>query len=139
MKVPALRIEINGELMAEAGAEDLSLLTGQVGLGVGPSGALDVGPLMFSAMGLAVAGPTPRQFTWGHGMELTPGDRVTFQVIETDTPSPPSKVRGTPSAAQFASPAASAERSSRGESWCRPTHPAGAGLLSCVIQSSGVV
>lgn len=137
MRNPALRIEINGERIAEAGAEGLSLLTGQVGLGVGASGALEAGHLMFSAMGLAVSGPTPRRFTRGHGIELTPGDRGVFQVIETENPSPPSKVMGTPSAAQLASPAASAERSSRAESLCRPTHPAGGGLVSCVIQSSG--
>ena len=38
MKVPALRIEVNGEFVAIAGAPDLSMLSGQVAFGAtGPN------------------------------------------------------------------------------------------------------
>jgi hypothetical protein len=105
MKIPALRIEINGKQVAVAGAEGLSLLSGQVGLGAGSKGNIDLESIVFSVMGLDVAGTPPRQLTWVDGIQLKPGDRVTFEVVETESPTPPSNVRRTPSAEQLAAAA----------------------------------
>lgn len=106
MKIPALRIEINGELLAIAGAEDLSILTGQVGFGANKDCTIDTSQVMFSVMGLAVQGPQPRQLTWGNGVQLKLGDRVTFEVAEVEQPSPPHQVLRTPSSAELATAAA---------------------------------
>jgi hypothetical protein len=108
MKIPALRVEVNGEVIAIAGAEGLSLLTGQVGFGAGPNRAIDVSEVMFSVMGLAAQGPQPRQLAWGKDIQLKLGDRVTFQFVEVEQPSPPAEALRTPSSAELA--AASAER-----------------------------
>jgi hypothetical protein len=110
MKFPALRVEINGELLAIAGAEDLSLLTGTVGFGAGPNCTVDVSKVMLSVMGLAVQGPHPQQLTWGNGVQLKLGDRVTFEVTEVEQPSPPSKVLRTPSSADLSAVAAAEKK-----------------------------
>ncbi len=103
MKIPALRIEINGKQIAVAGAEKFSLLSGQVSLGSGSSTSIDLGKIGFNVIGLDVAGTQPRQLTWGDGVQLKLGDRVAFEVVETDTPTPPSSTRRTPSATELAS------------------------------------
>lgn len=113
MKVPALRVEINGELVTIAGAENLDILTGNVGFGASPSGGIEVSNVMFLVMGLAVHGPNPRQLTWGNDIKLGPGDRVTFEVIETEQPSPPDKVLSTPSSDELAAASAAKKRQSR--------------------------
>ncbi len=105
MKIPALRVEVNGELVAIAGAEDLSLLTGQVGFGAGQNRAIDVSKVMFTIMGLAIHGPQPRQLTWGNGIQLKLGDRVTFEITEVEQPSKPNKVLRTPSSTELAAAA----------------------------------
>lgn len=51
MKIPALRVEVNGELIAIAGAEDLSILTGQVGFGAGKNQAINTSQVMFKQQG----------------------------------------------------------------------------------------
>ena len=106
MKIPALRIEVNGELIAIAGAEDLSILTGQVGFGAGKDRAINIGHVVFSVMGLAVHGPQPRQLTWGRDVQLKLGDRVTFEITEVEQPSTPQTVLRTPSSAELAAAAA---------------------------------
>src|SRR6266496_3481944 len=113
MKIPALRIEINGTQIAVAGAENLSLLSGQVALGAGSSGSIDLGKIVFSVIGIDIAGTQPRQLTWGDGVQLKPGDRVTFEVVETETPTPPSNVRRTPSAEELNSAALAEERAAK--------------------------
>lgn len=105
MKTPALRVEVNGKLVAIAGASDLSLLTGTIGLGSGKGQKLDPSEIVFSVMGLNVHGAQPRQLTWGNGIKLQPGDRVTFEVVEVEQPSPPDKVLASPSSAQLAAEA----------------------------------
>ena len=105
MKIAALRIEINGKQVAVAGAEGLALLTGHVGIGAGSSGKLDAGVIVFNVIGLATAANQPRQLTWADGVRLVPGDRVTFEVVETDTPTPPSNTRDSPSPEQLAAAA----------------------------------
>jgi hypothetical protein len=102
MKIPALRVEINGELIAVAGADDLSLLSGTVGLGTGKGQSLDASEVMLSVMGLKVNCPQPRQLTWGNGVKLKRGDRVTFEIVEVEHPSPPDKVLDSPSPTQLA-------------------------------------
>jgi hypothetical protein len=42
MKIPALRIEVNGELVALAGAEGLDILSGQVAFGASETGGIEV-------------------------------------------------------------------------------------------------
>jgi hypothetical protein len=101
MKVPALRIEVNGQLIAVAGAPGLSLLTGTVGLGSGQAPQIDASAIMFSVMGLAVTTTQPRQLTWGKEVKLKQGDRVTFQVVEVEDPSPPDQTISSPSASQL--------------------------------------
>lgn len=113
MKVPALRVEVNGELVAIAGAEGLSLLTGQVAFGAGPSSTIDREAVMFSVMGLALGGTQPSQLSWASDVRLKLGDKVTFQVVEVEHPSPPSKVLRTPSPTDLAA-AAAAEKKQRG-------------------------
>lgn len=111
MKVPALRIEVNGELVAVAGAPDLSILSGQVAFGAtGPNRIIDTSSTVFSVMGLAINGPQPRQLTWANGLELKVGDRVTFELVEVSDPSPPEKVLATPSSAELAREAAKKKR-----------------------------
>lgn len=109
MKIPALRVEVNGELVAIAGAEDLSILTGQVGFGAGKGWAINVGHVVFSIMGLAVHGPQPRQLSWGGDVQLKLGDRVTFEITEVEQPSMPQAVLPTPSSAELAA-ASTAEK-----------------------------
>lgn len=112
MMIPALRIEINGELVAIAGAEDLSILTGQVGFGAGKDRTINTSQVMLSVMGLAVQGPKPRQLTWANGVQLKLGDRVTFEFTEVEQPSPPHQVLRTPSSTELAA-AAAAEKNQK--------------------------
>jgi hypothetical protein len=115
MKIPALRVEVNGELVAIAGAEGLSVLSGQVSFGAGPNRAIDVSHVMFSLMGLAVHGPQPRQFTWGNDVQLKLGDKVTFQITEVDQPSPPNKILRSPSIEELAEAAEVEKRGGSGK------------------------
>jgi hypothetical protein len=112
MKIPALRVEINGELVTIAGAEGLDILSGQVCFGASPSGGIAVSRVVFGVMGLSVHGPNPRQLTWGNEVKLRLGDRITFEIAEVHQPSPPEKVVGTPSSDELAA-AATAEKKQR--------------------------
>lgn len=105
MKVPALRIEVNGQLIAVAGAEGLSLLTATVGLGSGTGAAISASQTMFGVMGISLHGARPQQLNWASGVKLQPGDTISFQVVEVEQPSQPDKVISTPSAAQLAAEA----------------------------------
>ena len=113
MKVPALHIEINGEPVAVAGAEGLSLLSAHVGIGVGSSGALDIQTVMFSVLGIDVTSAQPRQLSWGNGIQLKLGDRVTLEVVETADPTPPNRILHTPSSEQLSAAAAAPKRSAK--------------------------
>ena len=113
MPVPALRVEINGELVAIAGAEGLSLLSGSVGFAADEGRTLATPEIMFSIMGLAVIGPQPRQLKWGNSVRLKTGDRVTFQLVETDDPSTPDQALSSPSSAQLAAQAAAEKKPRR--------------------------
>jgi hypothetical protein len=110
MKIPALRIEINGELVAIAGAEGLSILSGQVAFGAAKDCTIDTSRVMFSVMGLAIQDPQPRQLTWGNCVQLQLGDRVTFEIAEVEEPSPPHQVLRTPSSAELAAATAVKQR-----------------------------
>lgn len=114
MKIPALRVEINGKLIAVAGAEELSVLMGSVAFGAGPNRAITISQVKLGVMGLAIHGPQPRQLTWGNGIELTLGDRVTFEVAEVEQPSPPDQILRTPSSEELAA-AADKEMGSEGD------------------------
>ena len=105
MKYPALRIEVNGTLVAIAGASDLSMLTGTVGLGSGKNVGLNASDILFSVMGLAVHGEQPRQLTWCKSITLQAGDKVTFQVVDAEQPTPPDQTLRTPSSAELAAEA----------------------------------
>jgi hypothetical protein len=113
MKLPALRVELNGELVAVAGAEGLSLLSGQVGFGAGSANAIHAGAAVFSVIGLALGGEQPRQLSWANNVQLNLGDKVTFQVVEVEHPSPASQTLKVPSSEQLAR-AAAAEKQPRG-------------------------
>lgn len=113
MKIPALRIEVNGELVAFAGAEGLDILSGQVAFGARPAGGLDVSRVALGVMGLSVHGSSPQQLTWGNEIKLKLGDRVTFEIAEVDDPSPPDQVLGTPSEAELAAAAATQQKRPR--------------------------
>jgi hypothetical protein len=102
MSIPALRIEVNGELIAVAGAEDLSLLMGTVGFGADKGENLDASKIMLSVMGLAVNRPQPQRLTWGKSVKLKVGDRVAFELVEVDNPTPPDEILGSPSPAELA-------------------------------------
>ena len=54
MNIPALRVEVNGELVAIAGASGLSLLSGTIGLGSGQGQTIDASEIVFSIMGLNI-------------------------------------------------------------------------------------
>ena len=111
MKVPALRIEVNGELVAVAGAPGLSMLSGQVAFGAaGPNRIIDTSSVVFNVMGLALGGQQPRQLTWANGLQLKVGDKVTFEIVEVSEPSPPGEVLATPSSAELAREAAKQTR-----------------------------
>jgi hypothetical protein len=113
MKIPALRIEVNGELVALAGAEGLDILSGQVAFGASPTGGIDVSKVALSVMGLAVTGANPRQLTWGNGIKLAPGDRVSFEIVEVEQPSPPDEILATPTSNELAAAAATERKQAR--------------------------
>lgn len=101
MKIPALRVEVNGILVAVAGADGLSLLTGMIGLGSGEGTQLDESHIMLSVMGLNVHATQPQQLTWAKGLKLEKGDRVTFEIVQTEQPSEPDQVIASPSSKQL--------------------------------------
>ena len=105
MTLPAVRVEINGELVAVAGADGLSLLTAGIGLGSGQDASINASDILLNVMGVDAHSPQPRQFTWAKGRKLKPGDRVTFQVVLVEEPSPPDGILKTPSPAQLAAEA----------------------------------
>jgi hypothetical protein len=110
MKVPALRIEVNGELIAVAGAPNLSMLSGQVAFGAsGPNRVIDTSSILLNVMGLALNGTQPCQLTWGNGLALKVGDKVTIEIVEVSDPNPPGRVLATPSSAELAREAAKQE------------------------------
>jgi hypothetical protein len=114
VKVPALRVEVNGEVVALAGGEHLDMLSGQVGFGASPTDGINVSRVFLNVMGLAVHGPNPRQLTWGNDIKLKLGDRITFEITELDQPSPPDSVLKTPSSDELAfAAAAAAEKKQR--------------------------
>jgi hypothetical protein len=102
MKIPALRVEVNGELIAVAGGENISNLMGTVGFGAGQNLNITTSDTFFMVMGLAVNCPQPQQLTWGNGTKLKLGDRVTFEIVEVELPSPPDQILNSPSPAQLA-------------------------------------
>ncbi|WP_312512475.1 hypothetical protein [Massilia sp.] len=106
MKIPALRIEVNGELIAFAGAEGLDILSGQVVFGASPTGGIEVSRVALGVMGLVAHDSSPRQLTWGNGIRLAPGDRVTFEIVEVEQPSPPDQIVGSPTSDELAAAAA---------------------------------
>ncbi|GAB3773729.1 hypothetical protein GCM10028796_46620 [Ramlibacter monticola] len=102
MTIPAIRIEVNGELVAVAGAKDASLLTASLGLGAGAEKDLAFERPVFSVMALVgVAGDAPRQLSWCDHVHLRKGDRVTFELVEVDEATPPSKALSTPSSTEL--------------------------------------
>jgi hypothetical protein len=56
MKIPVLRVEVNGQLVAIAGAENLDILSGQVGFGASPTGGIEVSRVIFGVMGKTFPG-----------------------------------------------------------------------------------
>ena len=114
MKIPALRIEVNGDLVAIAGAEDLSMLTGTIGLGAGEGACITASNILLNVMGLALRGDQPRQLSWCKNISLNAGDKVTFQIVEVEQPSEPDQTLLSPSAAELAAEAASS-RNKRGK------------------------
>jgi hypothetical protein len=102
MKLTALRVEVNGESLAIAGAEGLTLLTGMVSVGSGQESTIDPSKILVCVMGMDVYSPQPRQLTWGTEIKLKPGDRVTFQVVKVEHASAPDSTVNTPSSAQLA-------------------------------------
>ena len=113
MKIPALRIEVNGEVVALAGAEGLDILSGQVAFGASPTGGIEVSRVALGVMGLAVHGPSPRQLTWANGIKLGLGDRVTFEIAEVEQPTPPDGILGAPTSAELAAAAAAERKQAR--------------------------
>jgi hypothetical protein len=113
MNSPALRIEVNGELVALAGAEDLDIFSGQVAFGASPTGGIAISRVALGVMGLAGHGPSPRQLSWGNGIKLGLGDRVTFEITEAEQPSPPDEILGTPTSDELAAVAAAEKKPSR--------------------------
>lgn len=113
MKIPALRIEVNGQLVALAGAEGLDILSGTVAFGASPTGGIEVSRVQCLVMGLAVHGPNPQQLTWGNQIELKLGDRITFEIAEVDQPTAPEKVLRTPSSDDLVAVAAAEKTKAR--------------------------
>ncbi|MET0857483.1 MAG: hypothetical protein ABWY27_12085 [Telluria sp.] len=113
MKIPALRVEVNGQLVAIAGAENLDILYGQVGFEASRTGGIEVSRVTVGVIGLAVHGPNPLQLTWGNEIKLVLGDRITFEIAEVDQPSAPEKVLRTPSSDELAAVAAAEKKRRR--------------------------
>jgi hypothetical protein len=110
MKIPALRIEVNGHLVAIAGAKDLSMLTGTVGLGAGENANINASNILLSVMGLALHGDQPQQLSWCKNISLQAGDRVTFQVVEVEQPSSPDQTLRSPSTSELSAEASGSRR-----------------------------
>lgn len=102
MKIPAIRVEINGKLIAIAGKENISFLSGHIGIGVGSMAKIDVHNIAFGVIGVETTGSQSRQLTWSDGIKIAPGDKVTFEVIETENPTPPTNAIRTPSTEELA-------------------------------------
>jgi hypothetical protein len=101
MTIPAIRVELNGQLVTIAGAEGLAMLTTTFGLGAAKGNHIDPTKVLFNVMGLDIHGKPPRQLTWGSNLALRPGDRVTLEIVQVDQPSFPDQVLVTPSAEQL--------------------------------------
>lgn len=101
MPFPALLIKVNAQLVATAGAENLSLLTATIGLGSGTEKYIDAGSTMFGVMGLDLHSSQPRQLNWGSEIKLNEGDQVTVEIVQVDQSTPPDKVLSSPSPAQL--------------------------------------
>ena len=101
MKLPALRIEINGQLVAIAGAENLSLLTATIGFGSGAQKYVAAENAMFGVMGLDLHSPQPKQLNWASDIRLKDGDKVTIEIVQVEQTTPPDKTLSTPSSAQL--------------------------------------
>ena len=115
MTFPAIRVEVNGELVAVAGARDASLLTGSLGLGAGADKEVGFDMSVFSVMALVgIAGDTPQQLSWCNQVHLRKGDRVTFELVEVDEATPPSRVLRTPSSKELRA-VAQAEKKGQGK------------------------
>ena len=101
MTIPALRIKVNGQLVAIAGGENLSLLTATIGLGSGANKYIAAGSVMFGVMGLDLHSSQPKQLNWGSEIKLKVGDQVTIEIVQVEQTSPPDKVLSSPSSAQL--------------------------------------
>ncbi len=101
MKIPALRIEINGQLVAIAGAENLSLLTASVGFGAGSEKNIEATNSMFGVMGLDLHSSQPKQLNWASEINLKEGDKVTIEIVQVEQATPPDSIISTPSPAQL--------------------------------------
>jgi len=101
MTVPALRIKVNGQLVAIAGGENLSLLTATIGLGSGADKYIPAGSVVFGVMGLDLHSSQPKQLNWGSDIKLKEGDQVTIEIVQVEQTTPPDKVLSSPSPAQL--------------------------------------
>ncbi len=101
MTVPALRIKVNGHLIATAGAENLSLLTATIGLGSGAEKYIEAGSVVFGVMGLDLHSSQPKQLNWGSEIKLREGDVVTIEIVRVEKTTPPDKVLSSPSSTQL--------------------------------------
>ncbi len=101
MTISAIRVEVNSQLVAVAGAEGLSMLTASLGLGSGKGSHIDPMNVLFSVMGVDVHSKQPRQLSWCDGLTLRPGDRVTLEVVQVEQPTAPDQVLTTPSTEQL--------------------------------------
>jgi len=92
----ALRVQINDEAPVVGGASDLGVLNAIVGCTgkLGPAAVPyheDQAPDFFISLGgltLRARGGTDEHLSWLSQRPLAPGDRITVEIIETDTADP---------------------------------------------------
>jgi hypothetical protein len=119
----AIEVELNGQRLTVAGANDLSVLTAHVSA-VGLLGEETVefrptkgGPndVKLHVSGLTSrAGSRQAHIEWIPNVALKLGDAVTFRVVEVQKAAPPVESKRTPTTAELAAAAAEEKRKRRG-------------------------
>jgi hypothetical protein len=106
MDTLAIEVELNGKRLVVAGAEDLALLSAQIGAGAGSTNdTIRVGTdVHLTVMGLTSPKSSSRvaNLTWINGLSLKMGDSVTFRIVQVSQPDPPATVLRTPTSQELA-------------------------------------
>jgi len=96
MTVLAIDVEVNGQRIAVAGANDLKWLAATIGAGGEPGKRnlqADIDAFHLAVWGIA-SGPADREaiLTWISKVSLRIGDSATLRIVQAEQPDPPAQV-----------------------------------------------